>query len=69
MNFLDRSTTTPSLVQGKIMLQIYTILQLPILLPKYVGNPQLEMNYEIGSAFSTPSKTKDKQATEFRRNE
>lgn len=51
------------------MSQIYVILTLEIiiLLHEYIGNPWLEMNYEICSAFSTPPVTKDKGATESRK--
>lgn len=51
------------------MSQIYVILMLEliILLHRYIGKPQLEMNYEICSAFSTPSHTKDKGATESKK--
>lgn len=51
------------------MLPIYTILEPIILLHKYIGNPQLEMNSEISLAFSTLSSTKDKGATKSRKNE
>lgn len=53
----------------KIMSPIYIILMLEliILLHRYIGKPQLEMNYEICSAFSTLSDTKDKRATESRK--
>jgi len=71
MNFLDGLTTTHKLDQSKIMSSIYVILilELIILLYKYTGNSQLEMNYEVCSAFSTPSDTKDKGTTESRKHE
>lgn len=69
MNFLDGLTTTHSLDYSKIMSRIYVILtlELIILLHEYIGNPQVEMNYEICSAFSTLSVIKDKGATDSRK--